>query len=58
MVFKRLLSRLRAGGPSVDTVVQTSAVQPGGILAGQVHLRGGTADVAKDEVAEQPGDEE
>lgn len=50
MVFKRLLSRLGVGGPSVDTVVQTSAVQPGGILAGQVRLRGGTTECDVDHV--------
>ncbi|MER5410360.1 sporulation protein [Streptomyces sp. NPDC002769] len=46
MVFKRLLGAMGAGGPSVDTVLDGGAVAPGGILSGQVHLRGGDADVA------------
>ncbi|MGW1753527.1 sporulation protein [Streptomyces mirabilis] len=45
MVFKRLLGAMGAGGPSVDTVLDGGAVTPGGILSGQVHLQGGSADV-------------
>ncbi|MFJ5273184.1 sporulation protein [Streptomyces sp. NPDC088358] len=45
MVFKRLLGAMGAGGPSVDTVLDGGAVAPGGILSGQVHLKGGDADV-------------
>ncbi|MCX4765590.1 sporulation protein [Streptomyces sp. NBC_01275] len=41
MVFKRLLGALGVGGPSVDTVLDGGAVPPGGVLSGQVHLRGG-----------------
>ncbi|GHJ44444.1 sporulation protein [Catellatospora sp. TT07R-123] len=44
MVFKRMLSALGVGGPSVDTVLSTPVVRPGGILAGQVHIRGGERD--------------
>ncbi|MEV5551507.1 sporulation protein [Streptomyces sp. NPDC052309] len=44
MVFKRLLGSLGVGGPSVDTVLDPGAVTPGGVLSGQVHLRGGNAD--------------
>ncbi len=45
MVFKRLLGAMGAGGPSVDTVLDGGAVAPGGILSGQVHLQGGSANV-------------
>ncbi|MBD0709649.1 MULTISPECIES: sporulation protein [unclassified Streptomyces] len=44
MVFKRLLGSLGVGGPSVDTVLDPGAVTPGGVLSGQVHLKGGGAD--------------
>ncbi|MFH8836768.1 sporulation protein [Streptomyces sp. NPDC017868] len=44
MVFKRLLGSLGVGGPAVDTVLDPGAVTPGGVLGGQVHLRGGDAD--------------
>ncbi|MFE1958762.1 sporulation protein [Streptomyces sp. NPDC059479] len=43
MVFKRLLGSLGVGGPTVDTVLDTGAVLPGGSLTGQVHLKGGSA---------------
>ncbi|WP_351231273.1 sporulation protein [Streptomyces sp. NPDC002133] len=42
MVFKRLLGSL-VGGPAVDTVLAPGAVQPGGSLTGEVHLKGGEA---------------
>ncbi|MCC5035329.1 sporulation protein [Streptomyces sp. WAC 00631] len=44
MVFKRLLGTLGVGGPTVDTVLEDGAVPPGGVLRGQVLLRGGSAD--------------
>ncbi|MGW6204424.1 sporulation protein [Streptomyces sp. NPDC055089] len=44
MVFKRLLSSLGVGGPTVDTVLAAGATVPGGALSGQVHLLGGTDD--------------
>ncbi|MEU7468776.1 sporulation protein [Streptomyces sp. NPDC044984] len=44
MVFKRLLGSLGVGGPTVDTVLDPGPVRPGGTLAGQVHLKGGSAD--------------
>ncbi|MFJ4872024.1 sporulation protein [Streptomyces sp. NPDC088757] len=50
MVFKRLLGSLGVGGPSVDTVLDPGAVAPGGVLAGQVHLRGGEADFAVEHI--------
>ncbi len=45
MVFKKLLGALGVGGPSVDTVLDGGAVQPGSALAGRIMLRGGTMDV-------------
>lgn len=44
MVFKRLLGSLGVGGPTVDTVLDPGPVRPGGVLTGQVHLKGGQAD--------------
>lgn len=46
MVFKKMLGALGIGGPSVDTVLSQSGVQPGGVLTGQVNLVGGGADAA------------
>lgn len=42
MVFKKLLGALGVGGPTVDTVLSTPSVQPGGMIQGQVNLVGGT----------------
>jgi sporulation-control protein len=44
MVFKKMLAALGVGGPSVDTVLATPSVQPGGQLTGQVHIKGGDHD--------------
>ena len=44
MVFKKLLGALGVGGPTVDTVLTTPVVQPGGVLHGQVDLTGGTVE--------------
>jgi sporulation-control protein len=44
MVFKKLLGSLGFGGPSVDTVLSTPTVAPGGALQGNVHLKGGGSD--------------
>ncbi|WP_405012461.1 sporulation protein [Kitasatospora sp. NBC_01539] len=41
MVFKRLLGALGVGGPTVDTVLSTPTVRPGGSVFGQVNLVGG-----------------
>ncbi|MFC4536842.1 sporulation protein [Sphaerisporangium dianthi] len=41
MVFKRMLGALGVGGPSVDTVLSTTRVRPGGTLAGEVRVKGG-----------------
>src|SRR5262245_36506343 len=44
MVFKKLLGSLGIGGPTVDTVLSTPTVAPGGPLQGTVHLKGGGSD--------------
>ncbi|MFJ1706726.1 sporulation protein [Kitasatospora sp. NPDC088346] len=44
MVFKKLLGALGVGGPTVDTVLSTPVVQPGGLIEGRVNLVGGTQD--------------
>ncbi|WP_432969208.1 sporulation protein [Dactylosporangium sp. CA-233914] len=44
MVFKKMLAAFGVGGPSVDTVLDTPTVQPGGFIDGQVHIRGGEKD--------------
>ncbi|MCO8305835.1 sporulation protein [Streptomyces sp. RKCA744] len=41
MVFKRVLGSLGVGGPTVDTVLEQGAARPGGVVRGQVRLRGG-----------------
>lgn len=41
MVFKKMLSALGVGGPSVDTVLANPNTRPGLALEGHVHLRGG-----------------
>ncbi|WP_354641678.1 sporulation protein [Kitasatospora camelliae] len=44
MVFKKLLGALGVGGPTVDTVLSTPVVRPGGQIQGQVNLVGGKQD--------------
>ncbi|NUT35722.1 MAG: sporulation protein [Hamadaea sp.] len=44
MVFKKMLAALGVGGPSVDTVLATAGVQPGGTLSGHVNIKGGDRD--------------
>ncbi|MEU8248394.1 sporulation protein [Nonomuraea sp. NPDC048916] len=44
MVFKRMLGAFGVGAPTVDTVLDTPRVQPGGVLSGEVRLRGGDFD--------------
>jgi sporulation-control protein len=44
MVFKKLLGSLGFGGPTVDTVLSTPTVTPGGPLQGHIHLKGGGSD--------------
>lgn len=51
MVFKKLLGALGIGGPSVDTVLAQPQVRPGGSLVGEVHLTGGSQEVAIEHVA-------
>ncbi|WP_406006167.1 sporulation protein [Streptomyces sp. NBC_00637] len=50
MVAKRLLGAIGTSGPSVDTVLDSEAVLPGGELSGRVRLRGGDAAVEIEEI--------
>ncbi|GAA2775349.1 sporulation protein [Saccharopolyspora taberi] len=51
MVFKKLLGALGMGGPSVDTVLHHPQVRPGGNLAGEVRITGGSQEVDVEHVA-------
>ncbi|WP_137233134.1 sporulation protein [Streptomyces sp. BPSDS2] len=51
MVFKKLLGALGVGGPSVDTVLEPGPALPGGLLSGEVRLRGGGTDVSVDRIS-------
>jgi sporulation-control protein len=44
VVFKRMLGAFGVGAPSVDTVLTTPRIQPGGMLSGEVRLAGGDFD--------------
>ncbi|MFJ2217219.1 sporulation protein [Streptomyces sp. NPDC101062] len=50
MVFKKLLGAVGVGGPSVDTVLDSTTAVPGGPLTGRVLLRGGKADVEIEQI--------
>src|SRR5262245_26020042 len=45
-----MLSAFGVGGPSVDTVLESSAVRAGDVLKGRVSIQGGSADVVIDAV--------
>ncbi|MFD0888979.1 sporulation protein, partial [Streptosporangium algeriense] len=51
MIFKRMLGAFGVGGPSVDTVLATPRVQPGGTLHGEVRVKGGDFDAEIEYVA-------
>lgn len=51
MVFKKMLRSLGVGGPSVDTVLTTPTVQPGGSLTGEVRVTGGDHEVDVEHIA-------
>ncbi|AWS42827.1 sporulation protein [Streptosporangium sp. 'caverna'] len=51
MVFKRMLGAFGVGAPSVDTVLATPRVQPGGSLRGEVRIKGGDFDADIEYVA-------
>lgn len=51
MVFKKMLSRLGVGGPSVDTVLANPNTHPGLTLEGRVDIVGGDHAVAIEHVA-------
>jgi len=44
VIFKRMLGAFGVGAPSVDTVLATPRVQPGGLLSGEVRIKGGDFD--------------
>jgi hypothetical protein len=50
MPFRNALARLGAGGATVDTVLDTPQVSPGGTVAGRVHLAGGKVEQEVTEV--------
>ena len=45
MAFRKFLSSLGINAPSVDTVLDTPVVTPGGTLRGSIRVQGGGADV-------------
>ncbi|MEH1012947.1 sporulation protein [Micromonospora sp. CPCC 206060] len=51
MVFKKMLSALGVGGPSVDTVLANPNTRPGLSLDGQVNLRGGDAAASIEQIS-------
>ncbi|MCE5290090.1 MAG: sporulation protein [Nocardiaceae bacterium] len=51
MGFKRLLAGVGAGGASVETVLRSAHVAPGGTIAGDIHVIGGTVDQVIERVA-------
>ncbi|WP_018253405.1 sporulation protein [Salinispora mooreana] len=50
MVFKKMLSALGVGGPSVDTVLTNPNTRPGLTLDGQVNLIGGDSPAAIEQI--------
>ncbi|MGX7828325.1 sporulation protein [Actinokineospora sp. 24-640] len=51
MVFKKMLRALGVGGPSVDTVLSGGRAVPGGMVSGEVRMKGGEEDADIDYVA-------
>lgn len=49
-VFKRMLSAFGVGGPSVDTVLESSTASPGEVIRGKVQIQGGSNDAVIDQV--------
>lgn len=50
MVFKKMLASLGAGAAEVETVLHESNVQPGGVVQGEVNLKGGSVEQDIEEV--------
>jgi sporulation-control protein len=50
MGFKRFLAGVGAGGASVETVLRTAHVAPGGTITGDIHVIGGNVDQAIERV--------
>ena len=44
MALKSFLRALGVGGPEIDAVLDNDRVQPGGVITGTLHIRGGDAD--------------
>ncbi|MEU6998125.1 sporulation protein [Nonomuraea sp. NPDC046570] len=51
MIFKRMLGAFGVGAPTVDTVLATPRIQPGGLLMGEVRLKGGDFDAEIEHIA-------
>lgn len=49
-VFKRMLSAFGVGGPSVDTVLDSSGARAGEVVKGRVSIQGGTNEAVIDQV--------
>ncbi|NUT48769.1 MAG: sporulation protein [Saccharothrix sp.] len=49
-MFKRMLSAIGVGGPSVDTVLDTPHALPGQVITGQVRIQGGSGDARIDRI--------
>ena len=49
-VFKRMLSAFGVGGPSVDTVLDSSVATAGEVIRGKVQIQGGTNEAVIDQV--------
>jgi sporulation-control protein len=49
-VFKRMLSAFGVGGPSVDTVLESSAASAGEVVRGRVSIQGGSNEAVIDQV--------
>lgn len=43
-MFKKILASLGAGSASIETVLHNAQVQPGGVIQGVTHLKGGSVD--------------
>ncbi|WP_442877598.1 sporulation protein [Dactylosporangium sp. AC04546] len=49
-MFKKMLAAFGVGSPSVDTVLTTTAVQPGGFIEGNVNITGGDSEFLIEQV--------
>ncbi|MEY9214329.1 sporulation protein [Thermobifida halotolerans] len=51
MVFKRFMRALGIGGPTVETVLDSTEVTPGGVLTGRVEITGGDHDTEIEKIS-------